>query len=125
MAKNYEPEKAAVNELMAAAEEEAEVLDLSSTSGEIEIMTAPKVKLMVFNQDGPDGNQPIFVAVNGVGFAIPREMVVAVPQPVINALRDAVEIKYYREQDAAGQPFGPMRERPVQRYNFQVLGNAE
>lgn len=80
----------------------------------------PRREITIFNQDGPSGDQSVFVAVNGRGFSIPREKPTLVPEAIIRALENAVETKYYREVDEQGREFGAIKERHVRRYNFTV-----
>ena len=94
-----------LNQLMGAAEE---------------VRSAPKKRIMIHNQEGPDGDKPVFVSVNGMGYSIPREVPTLVPVPIIEALRNAAEIKYYREQTGDHQ-FGPVIERSVQRFPFSEM----
>ena len=94
-----------LNQLMGAAEE---------------VRNAPKVKIIMHNQEGQSGDQPVFVAVNGMGYSIPRDVPVILPLPIVKALEDAVEVKYYREEQD-GQHFGPIKERPVRRFPFSIM----
>ena len=95
-----------LNQLMGAAEE---------------VRNARKVRIIMHNQEGNNGDQAVFVACNGMGYSIPRETPVIVPEPILKALEDAVETKYYREEQN-GQFVGPMLERHVRRFPFSVLG---
>jgi len=112
-----------VNSAFGAADGEVpdEALILNQLMGAAEeIRNAKKVRVIMHNQEGSDGNQPVFVAVNGMGYSIPREVPVIIPEPVLKALEDAVETKYFREEKD-GQFFGPIQERHVRRFPFSVL----
>ena len=93
-----------LNQIMGAAEE---------------VRNAPKVRIVMHNQDSDD--KPVFVAVNGMGYSIPREIPVVIPRPILVALENAVETKYYREE-RDGKPFGPILERHIRRFPFSVTG---
>jgi hypothetical protein len=76
--------------------------------------------ILIHGQEGPVGNKPVFVAVNGRGFSIPREIEVSIPVAVIAALDDAVETKYYRDLDEGGREVGPIKSRNIRRFNYSV-----
>jgi hypothetical protein len=85
------------------------------------IMGERRVKILIHNQDGPGGEQPVFVAVNGVGYHIPREVPSDVPESIISALNNATETRYYREE-LDGQFVGPMKSKEIRRFLFTVVG---
>lgn len=74
----------------------------------------------IFNQEGPGGDKPVFVAVNGRGFSIPRMKDVKLPVAVVSALENAVEDRYYRAQDEQGRDYGPILKTSIRRFNFSV-----
>lgn len=84
-----------------------------------DVKSAKHIKILLHNQDGETGDQAVFVAAQGIGYSIPREKIVSVPEPILAALEDAVETKYYREEKD-GQSFGPVLERTVRRFPFSV-----
>lgn len=79
-----------------------------------------KKRIKIFNSEGPIGSEPVFVAVNGRGYHIPRETVVEVPIPVISVLENAAETQYYREYKD-GVAWGPILEKQVRRFNFAII----
>lgn len=89
--------------------------------GDIEkIRTASKRIVLIHSQEGPGGDQSVFVAVNGMGYNIPRNIPVPLPEPVIAALDNAVEIHYSREQLDGKDSFGPVIERKVRRFPYSI-----
>lgn len=83
------------------------------------VRNSPKVKIIIHNQDGETGNQPVFVSLNGMGYSIPREIPVLIPLPIVEVLKHCVETKYIREQ-RDGQQFGPVLERQVNRFSMSI-----
>lgn len=86
-----------------------------------EVRNAPKKKIRIHNQEGPDGDKSVFVAVNGMAYSLPREQVISVPLPIIDVLRNAVELKYYRDE-SEGKSFGPILTRTINRIPFSEIG---
>jgi hypothetical protein len=68
------------------------------------------VKIRIAKSD-KDSKYPVFVGVNGVGYAIKRGEAVEVPEPVVEALRNAVQVSYAED--------GTSNESLV--YPFEVL----
>lgn len=98
-----------------------EVIVLNQLMGASEeVRNAPKVRVIIHNQEGPSGDQPVFVSVNGMGYSIPREIPTLIPKPILEALQNAAEVKYYREQTGE-QQFGPVMERYVNRFPFSIV----
>ena len=121
MAKKYEEFDAhEVNGVVGGETDEEELFLNQIMGSESSVREAPKVKIILHNQDGPDGDKAKFVAVNGVGFSIPREVPVFVPQPIVVALENATETRYYREE-RDGQSFGPIITKEVRRFPFSIL----
>jgi hypothetical protein len=85
-----------------------------------EVVAQTRRSIIIHNQDGPGGNHAVFVAVNGVGYNIPREIEVSVPVAVIHALENATETRYFREMDD-GKEFGPILSRQVRRFPFYLV----
>lgn len=75
--------------------------------------------LTIHNQGGEVGDEPVFIAVCGMGYSIPREKMVKVPMPIIAALEDARETRYYRAIKD-GLTTGPIIERQVPRFAYTV-----
>lgn len=115
----------AINSALAAGAEkkskkskkvEAEILNELMGSAE-EVRNAEKVSIIIRNQGGPGGQDPVFVSVNGMGYQIPREKPVSIPKPILQALENAVEIQYFREEKD-GRQIGPVLERKVPRFTL-------
>jgi hypothetical protein len=83
------------------------------------VQRAPKVKIIVHNQEGVEATAFVKVQVNGVMFAIPREQAVVVPQPVVEALRNAVKTEHIPGDDGRGNVV--LVERETRRFPFTVL----
>ena len=98
---------------------EIDIIDALMGAAE-EVRNSPKTKIRIHNQEGPDGDKPVFVAVNGMAYSLPREMVLIVPVPIVEALHNAVETRYYRD-DSGGRDFGPILERKVPRIPFSEI----
>ena len=88
-------------------------------SSEKGVQRAPKVKIIVHNQEGVEATSFVKVQVNGVMFAIPREQVVLVPQPVVDDLKNAVKTEYIPGDDGRGNVV--LVERETRRFPFTVL----
>lgn len=114
--KEEEEEVAEVNALMG----EEEIPPIEAQSDSDMIRKAKKRRIIIHNQEGPGGDQSVFVAVNGMAYNIPRDKPVMLPMPIIEALKNASETRYVREQDS-GKDFGPVTERQVQRFPFSIL----
>lgn len=56
-----------------------------------------KITIVVERQEGPGGDRPIFVAVNGTAMLIPRGEPAAVAWPYVEALKNAVRTEYYQD----------------------------
>jgi len=76
-------------------------------------------RIVVFKQDGPSGGKPVYVQVNGFNIGIPREIEVDIPRPFVDALRNAVEEKWERDEVTGVE--GP---RKIRRYNWELKQEA-
>lgn len=74
-----------------------------------------RVKLMIFEQEGPEGKQDVPVSVNGYAYQIKRGIEVEVPESVIHVLENAV-----MTLSEPGEKPGTFVERNVRRFSFQV-----
>ena len=75
-----------------------------------------RTRIMIPSQTGPGGSDDVFVSVNGRDYLIKRDVEVAVPGPVLEALKHAVITDYVTDADGR-----IVRERQVPRFPFQVL----
>lgn len=73
-----------------------------------------RVRITIFEQDGPGGGDDVFVSVNGRGYQIKRGVEVDVPPEVVEVLNNAVITTFEPQKD------GTVRERDVRRFNFSV-----
>lgn len=80
-----------------------------------DVKNAPKVSILIHSGGGKDGGEPVFVAVNGTGYLIPRDKVVSVPEPILSALEEACETRYHRAE-VDGKIVGPVIARQVPRF---------
>jgi len=88
---------------------------------EDDIKAQSKYRIVIHNQEGATGTMPVFVAVNGLGMHIPREVEVTIPLAILKALENASETRYFRET-MDDKAFGPMISREVRRFPFSILG---
>lgn len=72
-------------------------------------------RIVIRTQDGPGGNHPVYVQVNGYTIGIPRETPQDVPRPFVEALRNAVVTVIERDPDTGVETY-----RNVPRYNMEV-----
>lgn len=79
------------------------------------IKNAERVTILIHSGLGQLGGEPVFVAVNGVGYSIPRDKPVSIPLPILKALENACETRYYREE-VDGKSYGPVISRQVPRF---------
>lgn len=86
-----------------------------------DIQAQERITIIIHNGSGPEGNKPVFVAAQGFAVQIPRQKPISVPIGIVNALRDAVETHYFREEKD-GVYFGPILSVDVPRFPFAVVG---
>jgi hypothetical protein len=77
-----------------------------------------KRRVIIERQEGPGGDRPVFVAVNGVGILVPRGEPCNLAEPYIEALENAVQTVYHQDGD------GNLIPRDVQIHPMRVLGRA-
>jgi hypothetical protein len=80
-----------------------------------EVRSAEKVTILIHSGAGKLGGEPVFVAVNGIGYSIPRDKPVSVPLPILLALENAKETRHYREE-VDSKSAGPVIARQVPRF---------
>lgn len=99
--------------------------DITSMSGEVGATFDERdpwkvqVKVHIHQQESSGGKEPVFVSVNERDARIQRGVDVLVPQPYVEALRNATEWIYDVDPDT-GSAIEPPRE--VQKYPFSVVG---
>lgn len=76
----------------------------------------PKVTIIISAQEGPGGDQPVPVSVNGRAMWIERAKPSAIPYPYYEALKNAVKVVYDPDPNGGMKP-----PRNVQVYPFTVL----
>jgi len=79
-----------------------------------------RVRIIIHEQDGPDGTQDVVIGLNGIVAQIKREHEVALTLEQVGVLDNAV---YRRYEPIATLP-GEYTERNVRRYNYTILGPA-
>lgn len=77
-----------------------------------------KFRIILHNQDGVDASKFVKVQVNGIMYAIPREVEVEVPEIVVGALNDAIITRMDYEN-------GKLVEKPGRRFPYTVLGEVK
>lgn len=98
-----------------AAEDYAEeVAELKQA--EAVVKAQPKYRLVIYQQEGPEGKEPVFVGVNGYGYMIRRGEEVIVPRGVVSVLEEAVEIQVTKN-DKTGDDV----ETPIKRFSFHAV----
>lgn len=85
-----------------------------------DIGSAEMVRILISEQDGAGGSEPVFVAVNGRGILIPRGKEHPVRKPFVEALQNAT-----RRVPIMGGDSQITGWREVPQYPFQVLGPVE
>lgn len=75
-----------------------------------------RVSVVFHSQEGPGGDDDIFVAVNGRAYLIKREREVSLPAEVLGVLKNA-------RQTLFEQHGGRVIPRDVQRYGYSVAGS--
>lgn len=82
-----------------------------------------KFLIVIGNQQGQSGKDPIFLGDNGRDFLLPRETQVEVTESMINGLRSAIshETEEYKGEDGRTQ----YRQRPFQLYPFEIVKEIE
>lgn len=69
---------------------------------------------------GKNGQDPVYVSVNGTSMLIPRGKQVPIPYRYYNALRHATRIEYEQITDDRGNP-GPLLPRQVPEYPVSLI----
>jgi hypothetical protein len=75
------------------------------------------VTVMIAAHDGPGGDEPVPVSVNGKAMLIPRGVEAPIKRMYLEVLKNAVEARYEALDNGGMSPA-----RPVHRYPFSVLG---
>lgn len=75
-----------------------------------------KARIIIDRQDGPGGDRPVFVGVNGSSILIPRGEPVAVGLPYVEALANATQTLFDQSMET-----GEVSARDVPAYPFRVL----
>lgn len=79
-----------------------------------------RVRILIAQEEGPMGSDPVPVGVNGRLMLVPRGEEVSIPEPYFEVLRNAVTLRY-DPQDGGGMK--PPRQVPL--YPMNVLGYEE
>lgn len=73
-----------------------------------------RLRLTIQSGEGAVGRQAVYVGVNGVGFNIPRDTPVDVPEEVVQQLKNCVQTVYESDEK------GGTREREVSRFSMTI-----
>ena len=96
--------------------------DIEGPTAKVESKGATNVKYITINvakQDKKGGAEPAFVGVQGKGYTIPRGINVAVPAPVVEVLKNAMQEIVTQDPES-----GEIHKEPVQTYPFQIVANG-
>lgn len=94
---------------------------------DLNIGPAPGHSRILIHRDPSPGNpnSPVFVAVNGRGIYIPRGAEFDIPNPHVEALRNAVVlVKEEVTASSSENPGGVFKEQPRTSYPYQVLAST-
>lgn len=72
-------------------------------------------RVVIQQQDGPGGKEPVDVNLNGFRIRIPRNVECDIARPFVDVLRHAVETRFERGDN------GEEVQREVPRYNWQII----
>lgn len=89
--------------------------DATHALGGMTSRDAPKVTVMIFNQEGAAGTQKVFLGWNTKGMLVERAKPQPIPYPYYETLKNAVETQTF--QDDKGEDV----QNEVQAFPFQVL----
>lgn len=78
-----------------------------------------QARIIIERQDGPGGDRPVFVAVNGSSILIPRGEPVMVGVPYVEALTNATSTLYDQHPET-----GEITARDVPAFPFRILQTA-
>jgi len=77
-----------------------------------------RIRVVFHNQEGPGGNEDVFVSVNGQAYLIKRECEVSLPPEVLRVVEDARQTVFEPGES------GRCVTRQVPRFACRVLGPA-
>lgn len=103
---------------MAFKKKSAEGENPTDEQTEVETLKVKKVRIVIDEQDNWDKNNDVFVSVNGNAYLVKRGKEVAVPESVVNVLKEAVIIQLEKDRD------GNEVERTIPRFALRILGEA-
>ena len=75
------------------------------------------VKCVINSSEGTEGANDVFVSLNGVAYQIRRDVEVALPEPVLQVLKEAVIHGYVTDQNGA-----PVKNKLIPRYAITITG---
>jgi hypothetical protein len=96
---------------LAAAAKPSNELPVTDHGGNF---SGKRLRLTIQSGEGVVGRQAVFVGVNTVGFNIPRDTPVIVPEEVVQQLKNCVQVVYEPDEK------GVQREREVSRFSITV-----
>lgn len=86
-----------------------------AVSDHADAMTGERLEVVIQAGEGAIGKQPVFLAINGHGFNVPRGIPVHLPVEVVEILDNATQVVYEHDQAT-----DKMLEREVKRYSYSV-----
>jgi hypothetical protein len=94
--------------------------DLEAPVSEVENMPAKgkRFQIIIPKSADPQGSEPVFVGVQGVGYTIPRAVTVAVPEAVVEVLKNAIQDVVTQDED------GIIHHDYVPAYPFNIVGEV-
>jgi hypothetical protein len=115
----------AIGGKMTKVAKEKNVIEVEANLNEVEetkeILTAPpkpeRVKIIISESDGDDGQADVFLSVNGKAYTIKRGFEVEVPPEVVEVLEHAVTTKMVQNATTFEMSY-----KNVPRYAYQVVG---
>jgi hypothetical protein len=115
----------AIGGKMTKVSKEKNVIEVEANLNEVEetkkILTAPpkpeRVKIIISESDGDDGQADVFLSVNGKAYTIKRGFEVDVPREVLEVLDHAITTKMIQNPTTFEMSY-----KNVPRFPYQVIG---
>lgn len=76
-------------------------------------------RVIIQQQEGPGGKEPVSVSVNGFRCDIPRGIECDIARPYTEVLKNAIETHYEYEEDERGK--SQIKQRNVPRFNWSII----
>ena len=79
-------------------------------------------RIIIFQQEGPGGSEPVSLQVNGLRVDVPREVECDVARPYVDLLRNTVETRFEYRENEQGKVETVARNVP--RYHWNLLAEG-